>query len=117
METTKREISINGTPHEIVTFAEALRRLGMEGRVRDAASFRDDLVVYAPKIQADAGTGVLFSYCAGRVLYAFSGVQKADHLPDESWAWRVINRSVYVVVCSDRASGGDTWLEAVRPAV
>ena len=106
----------DGQTIDIVTFGEALRRLGMDGRVRNAAQFHDDLVAYVPRVVADAGTGRLFAFCGGRVLYSFCGMAKASHLPDESWAWRETNRGVDVVVCTEPSIAGDSWLEAVRPA-
>ncbi len=117
------KINANGTQYDIVTFAEALCRLGMDGRVADVdARMAETLVAYAPCVNADARTGRLFMSCSGHVLFSFCSVRKADHLPDEPWAWRQALPSIYVVVDYKETAIGDKgyvyrepFLKAVIP--
>lgn len=114
------EIMSNGQRFEIVTFAEALKRLGMFGKVHDAEQFHDEQVAYAPSVSANPRTGQLFSILSGRVLYSFNVVRKADHLPDEPWAWNSTNRSICIVVeCTSESVCGnpDMRLSACTPSI
>lgn len=106
------QIQEDGVRYDIITFSEALTRLGMLDKVYGASDFYNDLVAYAPNVNADY-TGELQHYCSGNVLYTFVVVERVRHLPDEPWAWKTTNQVRYVVIDVENVP----FLKCVVPAV
>ena len=96
---------------DVVTFAEALRRLGMANRVRDAELFAGDLVAFTPSVPADPNGALWARTGMGITLYSF---RRVDAVPAKGGGGFREGIGTREVVLHTTNQGG-AWPEAVVP--